>query len=96
MSLLSFSYIFHLTFGSTFTLLLNGSRLVLTGSADREKTSDNYFLEFVCVILTGEWFSQYHSNTPTHCECISTQSKLVSRSLFTFVTRAYIIDTQVL
>jgi len=47
------SYMFHLTFASSFSFLLNGSRYLLTGSADREKLSDNYFSELVCSIITG-------------------------------------------
>ena len=44
---------FHMTFASSFCILLNLSRRLLTGSNDMDKMSDSYFSEFVCMIVTG-------------------------------------------
>ena len=49
----SHSYLFHLTFASSFTFILNTSRWMMTGSRDQEKMAGVPFTEFVCMILTG-------------------------------------------
>ena len=48
------SYIFHLSFAWSFSFLLNTSRWLFTGSRDKERPTDNYFSEFVCMVITGE------------------------------------------
>ena len=45
---------FHMSFGSSFCILLNLSRRFLTGSNDMDKMSDSYFAEFVCMIIPGD------------------------------------------
>ena len=45
---------FHMSFASSFCILLNLSRRFLTGSDDMDKMSDSYFSEFVCMIIPGE------------------------------------------
>nr|CAB3261072.1 uncharacterized protein LOC100176636 [Phallusia mammillata] len=47
------SYFFHMGFHSSFAALLCGSRYLLTGSADKQKSSGSFVLEMLCVIITG-------------------------------------------
>ena len=47
------SYIFHLTFASSFTLLLNSSRLMLTDSRDNDAPAKSWWREATCTMLTG-------------------------------------------
>jgi len=45
---------FHMSFGSSFCILLNLSRRFLAGSDDMDKMSDSYFRRFVCMIIPGD------------------------------------------
>lgn len=47
------SYFFHLSFHSSFALLLNGSRLLLTGNAGKKEPSGGFLVETLCVVITG-------------------------------------------
>ena len=42
-----------IVFCSSFAALLNGSRYLLTGNADKNVASGGFFREFLCVIITG-------------------------------------------
>ena len=63
------SYMFHLSFASSFTLILNTSRWLLTGSEDKLRATDKYFSEFVCIVLTGT--IHYHTYVAAQmCVCV--------------------------
>lgn len=46
------SYFFHMSFHSSLAFLINGTRRVLTGNADKDKAT-GFFKEMLCVLITG-------------------------------------------
>ena len=48
-----FSYIFHMTFASSFVILHHLTRYLLIGNYRLDHLSNSTFVEFVCVILTS-------------------------------------------
>ena len=47
------SYLFHLSFASSFTFLLNSTRLLLTGSRDNDAPTGSWWRELTSMALTG-------------------------------------------